>query len=70
MDFLTPTASRLQPVYGGVAQLVEHLVCIQRVIGSSPFTSTEALKNACFLREKLNFERIQFLALRDEAKSR
>ena len=26
--------------YGGIAQLVEHLLCKQGVIGSSPFTST------------------------------
>jgi hypothetical protein len=26
--------------FGGVAQLVEHLLCKQGVIGSNPFTST------------------------------
>jgi hypothetical protein len=26
--------------FGGVAQLGEHLLCTQEVIGSSPFTST------------------------------
>jgi hypothetical protein len=26
--------------FGGVAQLGEHLLCKQRVMGSSPFTST------------------------------
>jgi hypothetical protein len=29
--------------YGGVAQLGEHLLCKQRVMGSSPFTSTAEL---------------------------
>ncbi len=30
----------LREVFGGIAQLVEHLLCKQGVIGSSPFTST------------------------------
>ena len=29
---------------GGVAQLVEHLVCNQAVVGSNPVASTSALK--------------------------
>ena len=28
------------PAHGGIAQLVEHLLCKQGVIGSNPFTST------------------------------
>ena len=32
--------------YGGIAQLVEHLLCKQGVIGSSPFTSTKKLFGA------------------------
>ena len=29
-----------KPAHGGIAQLVEHLLCKQGVIGSNPFTST------------------------------
>ena len=29
--------------HGGIAQLVEHLLCKQGVIGSNPFTSTKTL---------------------------
>ena len=29
-----------RPAHGGIAQLVEHLLCKQGVIGSNPFTST------------------------------
>ena len=29
-----------EPAHGGIAQLVEHLLCKQGVIGSNPFTST------------------------------
>jgi hypothetical protein len=32
-------------LFGGVAQLVEHLLCKQGVIGSNPFTSTIDLKS-------------------------
>ena len=32
---------------GGVAQLVEHLLCKQGVIGSNPFTSTIQINQAC-----------------------
>ena len=35
MDGNTPTSK-----YGGVAQLGEHLLCKQGVIGSNPFIST------------------------------
>ena len=37
MDGNTPTSK-----YGGVAQLGEHLLCKQGVIGSIPFISTKA----------------------------
>ena len=33
---------------GGLAQLVEHLLCKQGVTGSSPVTSTKALKPLTF----------------------
>ena len=39
MDGNTPTSK-----YGGVAQLGEHLLCKQGVIGSNPFISTSGLK--------------------------
>ena len=32
--------ARLRGVFAGVAQLVEHLICNQRVGGSSPFASS------------------------------
>ena len=32
--------TRTTPAHGGIAQLVEHLLCKQGVIGSNPFTST------------------------------
>ena len=35
-----------KPAHGGIAQLVEHLLCKQGVIGSNPFTST-IRKDAC-----------------------
>ena len=35
-----PAEVVMQRVYGGVAQLGEHLLCKQGVIGSIPFTST------------------------------
>ncbi len=38
--------------YGGLAQLVEHLLCKQGVTGSSPVTSTRALKPLPFSRFK------------------
>ena len=34
------TERMLEEVFGGVAQLGEHLPCTQGVIGSNPFTST------------------------------
>ena len=34
----------LQEIFGGVAQLGEHLLCKQGVIGSIPFISTNSLK--------------------------
>ncbi len=36
-----PVQPRLDQAYGGVAQLGEHLLCKQGVIGSIPFTSTK-----------------------------
>lgn len=30
------------PPYAGVAQLVEHLICTQEVVGSIPITSSNA----------------------------
>ena len=39
MDGNTPTSK-----YGGVAQLGEHLLCKQGVIGSNPFISTKGRK--------------------------
>ncbi len=37
---------------GGLAQLVEHLLCKQGVTGSSPVTSTKSLKTLTFNRFK------------------
>ena len=36
-----PQQVRNRGIEGGVAQLGEHLLCTQGVIGSSPFTSTD-----------------------------
>jgi hypothetical protein len=36
---------------GGVAQLVEHLLCKQGVVGSSPIASTEKLLRHCAIYE-------------------
>ena len=33
---------------GGVAQLGEHLICIQKVAGSIPVTSTNPINFICF----------------------
>ena len=41
MDGNTPTSK-----YGGVAQLGEHLLCKQGVIGSNPFISTSPADEA------------------------
>ena len=35
---------QLQEIFGGVAQLGEHLLCKQGVIGSIPFISTSSLE--------------------------
>ena len=43
----------MQRVSGGVAQLGEHLLCKQGVIGSIPFTSTiylQAMRNSAVLK--------------------
>ena len=37
--------------HAGVAQLVEHLICNQRVGGSSPFASSKIRASASFLRK-------------------
>ena len=37
-------------IYGGIAQLVEHLPCKQGVIGSNPITSTKVLSGLSFCR--------------------
>ena len=39
--FKRAQGTRGQPAHGGIAQLVEHLLCKQGVIGSNPFTSTK-----------------------------
>ena len=40
-DFLARLVSFLSGIYlGGIAQLVEHLLCKQGVSGSNPLTST------------------------------
>ena len=36
----------LQEIFGGVAQLGEHLLCKQGVIGSIPFISTNSLEES------------------------
>ena len=38
--FKRAQGTRGKPAHGGIAQLVEHLLCKQGVIGSNPFTST------------------------------
>ena len=56
-DLVYPN-SRIQLPDGGVAQLVEHLLCKQGVIGSNPFTSTIQKKPAqsrLFLFQALSF---------------
>ena len=40
--------------YGGVAQLGEHLLCTQEVIGSSPFTSTMEMISCGIMRDSLH----------------
>ena len=40
------------PIYGGLAHLGEHLPCMQKVIGSSPISST----NSFNLRVKIRFD--------------
>jgi hypothetical protein len=42
----SPPQDRPKPngLHGGVAQLVEHLVCNQAVVGSSPVASTTRMK--------------------------
>ena len=42
------------PNPGGVAQLVEHLLCKQRVIGSNPFASTISALSKCILKHNIS----------------
>ena len=42
-----------EPAHGGIAQLVEHLLCKQGVIGSNPFTSTTKKKWEGEARERM-----------------
>ena len=42
--------SRWMPIYGGVAQLGEHLPCKQGVKGSNPFISTQDNILKCTLK--------------------
>ena len=43
----------LQEIFGGVAQLGEHLLCKQGVIGSIPFISTNSLERVkCVVKGK------------------
>ncbi len=44
--------------WAGVAQLVEHLICNQRVGGSNPFVSSTSSKSSPELSEKARVERI------------
>ena len=41
--------------HGGLAQLVEHLLCKQGVNGSSPLSSTKLRSLTCWEREKTFF---------------
>ena len=45
--------TRGSPAHGGIAQLVEHLLCKQGVIGSNPFTSTTEEKVVGEARERM-----------------
>ena len=47
MDGNTPTSK-----YGGVAQLGEHLLCKQGVIGSNPFISTSPAEESKWLKQE------------------
>ncbi len=44
--------------FGGVAQLGEHLLCKQRVMGSSPFTSTSRSESEIFKKGLASREEI------------
>ena len=46
--------------HGGLAQLVEHLLCKQGVNGSSPLSSTTKRSLTCWEREKTFFVKKQF----------
>src|SRR5689334_3617639 len=51
-------SSRMHPIYGGVAQLGEHLLCTQGVRGSNPLVSTEHARSA--KKHLDNWERIGY----------
>ena len=46
-------------IHGGVAQLGEHLLCKQRVAGSSPVTSTKVLGVSMVARNDITGDAIQ-----------
>ena len=45
--------------YGGVAQLGEHLLCKQGVIGSIPFISTRAVTGQAWSRESESWKQLK-----------
>ena len=47
-----PRQNPFRESYGGLAQLVEHLLCKQGVNGSSPLSSTSQRSLTCWEREK------------------
>ena len=51
--FKRAQGTRGKPAHGGIAQLVEHLLCKQGVIGSNPFTSTTKKKWEGEARERM-----------------
>ena len=53
MDFYISLHPQIRK--GGIAQLVEHLLCKQRVAGSNPTTSTEKIENQSFTVNIHNF---------------
>ena len=42
--------------HGLVAQLGEHLICIQRVMGSNPISSTKEILTATLLKHSFGLE--------------
>ena len=49
---------------GGVAQLVEHLVCNQRVVGSNPVAST--IPQPVVVHSRWSIDSFQAVAVKDE----